>query len=257
MHGKNYWTTLKNSAAASWFVTLPSIGSGGVEKLLRFASGLLEAGEQENVYCIVQAGASEPYSEIHKYSYVEHLVEVMERTNILPLFSGEGRLIPTGNGQLQALSKVCYYDLSGSLVEAEIKDLGLLLKQLRPEKAEDSMGYMSHVAPITISGLTKIDVQNTRNNPVYISIKLETDIWFPWVVGFLEDCEPPLNLQDMFDNRELALQHTPRLNRFLSSVYDLVQELNGEWELGESDEECSFYERMRGIHSIELNPHND
>ena len=257
MHGKNYWTTLKNSAAACWFVTLPSVGSGGVEKLLRFASGLLEAGEQENVYRVVQTDASKPFTETHKYSYVEHLVEVMERTNILPLFSGEGGLIPIGNGQLQALSKVCYYDLSGSLIEAEITDLGLLLKQLRPEKVEHSIGYMSHIAPITVSGLTKIDVQNTRNNPVYISIKLETDIWFPWVVGFLEDCEPPLSLNDMFDNRELALQHTPRLNRFLSSVFNLVQELDGEWELSESDEECSFYERMCGIHSIELNPCDD
>jgi hypothetical protein len=254
---KNYWTTLKNSAAACWFITLPPVGSVGVERLLRFASGLLEAGEQENVYRIVQTGGSEPFDGTHKYSYVEHIVEVMERTNILPLFSGEGGFSPTENGQLQTLSKVCYYDLSGSLVEAEIKDLGLLLKQLRPEKAEHSMGYMSHIAPITVSGLTKIDVQNARNNPVYISIKLETDIWFPWVVGFLEDREPPSSLHDMFDNRELALQHTPWLNRFLSSVYNLVQELDGEWELNESDGECSFYERMCGIHSIELNPSDD
>ena len=254
MYGKNYWTTLKRSSAACWFVTLPPLASGGIEKLLLFVSGLVEAGEQENVYRIVQTKNSpELYSKSHKDSYLEYIIRVMEKTNVLPLFSGEGELTPTGIGHFQALSKVCYFDLAGSLVEAENRDLGLLLEQLRPEKKQYSMGYMSHVAPITINGLSKIEIQNTKNNPIYISIKLETDIWFPLVVGFLEDREPFLNLENLFDNRELALQHTPRLNRFLSSVYNLVQELDGEWEMSESIGECSIYGRMCGTHSIELN----
>lgn len=88
---------------------------------------------------------------------------------------------------------------------------------------------------------------------MYFSIQLKTDIWFPRVAGFLEDVNLPSDLSEMFDNSELASRHTPRLNRFLNSIYNLVQDLGGEWEFVKPEGEGRLYKTMCNLHGIELN----
>ena len=75
--------------------------------------------------------------------------------------------------------------------------------------------------------------------PVRVSIQLETDIWFPRVLGFLdreEESDPRRGPDDMYDNSALAARHTPRLNRFIASVREAALDLGAQWELEEFDE---------------------
>jgi hypothetical protein len=83
----------------------------------------------------------------------------------------------------------------------------------------------------------------------YISIRLPTDIWFPRVYGYMEDIERdkifqehedgsyslikpgPYDFYQWFDNRELALVHTPRLNRFLQRVRQWTVDCGGSWSI--------------------------
>jgi hypothetical protein len=73
-----------------------------------------------------------------------------------------------------------------------------------------------------------------------------TDIWFPWVHGIIHHFRPchegiyplPVNhpvFGEMYDNRELASHHTPRLNQFLFEVYQLISQYGGKWELDASE----------------------
>jgi hypothetical protein len=71
-------------------------------------------------------------------------------------------------------------------------------------------------------------------DPRRIVIYLDTDIWFPWVVGYEEmgegDWVAPTRIGEMYDNCALAARHTVRLNRFLASVKELVESIGGTWE---------------------------
>jgi hypothetical protein len=53
-------------------------------------------------------------------------------------------------------------------------------------------------------------------------------------MGWLEE-EAATDCNNMYDNQELALCHTPRLNRFLTRVYDLTQEIGAEWNFSLGD----------------------
>ena len=86
-----------------------------------------------------------------------------------------------------------------------------------------------------------------------LHIGLPSDIWFPYVWGHLEDIDRILRHADgnprrdahfnevkqprwehvgqWYDNRELALQHTPRFNRFLQRVRQLGLDYGGTWAM--------------------------
>jgi hypothetical protein len=44
-----------------------------------------------------------------------------------------------------------------------------------------------------------------------------------------------------YDNSELALRHTPRLNRFLRRVKELTLEYGGRWELSDDQKNDIYY----------------
>jgi hypothetical protein len=252
---RNYWTTLKYTPAASWYVTFPPVAEVGIESFLRFARGLLDAGEREQVYRVLETRTTGVFQATPEYSYYDHLVEVFKATGILPLFDHGTGVGSTEAGRLRTPGRVAYYDPAGKVVEENVDDLGLLLQHLRPEKAAHHLGYMSHVAPVTVTGLTKISsIGATASMPISISLTLDTDIWFPRVVGFLDsdDDAPSPSLSEMHDNRVLASRHTPRLNRFLTEVHSLVVELNGRWTLTEPEEQISEYRKMRREDGIEI-----
>lgn len=72
-----------------------------------------------------------------------------------------------------------------------------------------------------------------------LGIQLYTDIWLPQVVGGLEHTRNPgkykHNEVHLFDNRELANRHTPRLNSFLQSVKQLIEQRGGTWHYEDYD----------------------
>lgn len=104
-----------------------------------------------------------------------------------------------------------------AIEERAVRDLGAELVALRPELANVPRG-----PALAVAGPQFLD----RTGPVYISISIDTDIWFPRVVGIHDDGD-----QDWYDNAPLAARHTPRLNRFLAGVRSAAAGLGGTWEV--------------------------
>ena len=70
---------------------------------------------------------------------------------------------------------------------------------------------------------------------VRIEIRLDTDIWFPSVMGFDEPLPDVGDPPDSYDNRALAERHTPRLNAFLDAAAREVAAIGGRWEMMDVD----------------------
>jgi len=123
------------------------------------------------------------------------------------------------------------YQIQSKVVEADIQDIGALLKQLRPDDKKEYSHYMQHVLPVIVNSHRvvpdKIDVSNKLGGSPALTIKTYSDIWFPYVVDPIESC----SVVELFDNRELANCHTPRLNQFLGETYQLAKKYGADWEI--------------------------
>ena len=97
----------------------------------------------------------------------------------------------------------------------------------------------------------RIDTQNG----VELRISLYTDFWFPWNTGSDPE-ELAQYKEDMYDNRQLAWRHTPRLNRSLAEIKQLVIEAGGTWEVSKENV-YEQYQHMVMDTGIELNMPDD
>lgn len=103
---------------------------------------------------------------------------------------------------------ICWHE-AGERREGEVAFVGPLLNRLRPDAPESTWDHIAWVPPVSVSVFRD-----------FVSITLMTDVWFPRVIGFLEEDWPDV----MLDNAELAACHTPRLNTFLHAVRDAADE---------------------------------
>jgi hypothetical protein len=112
------------------------------------------------------------------------------------------------------------------VVEAEVGDVGALMERLRPDREERS-AFFQPASPVTLLGeAPSVD----SSLEVRIQVRLDTDIWFPRVMGLIEDLPEDEDKPDWYDNAALAERHTPRLNAFLADLRASVQRLGGRWE---------------------------
>ncbi len=136
--------------------------------------------------------------------------------------------------------KIAYYNLSGQIETEWVSKFYKLHCNLRPEmylelaKVDNSdrlpifIDYAKRL-PIFISindrEMDKTNLPDRSGEDELYEIMLCSDIWFPRVVGWLDSEEP------YYDNSELAALNTPRLNRFLQKMEDLILGLGGKWQL--------------------------
>lgn len=235
----NKWSANKD-AIALWFIKFPVIsGQDDIQRLFTFVDWLLELGETEEVYRLVNTGGANPYRSDSGIRYSEFLKRELERTGRIPLFWGDRFIAENRDDRLRTPGKICYYDTQGKVIEREIEDMGILLQELRPDRiAPENMRHMFGVAPVAIEGFeVHLDesIPDMSRRPTVI-VGTHTDIWFPKVRGYLE-AEPDASRKD---NQVLAQCHTPRFNRFLQKVHELALEMGAEWKL--DLEECHpFY----------------
>jgi hypothetical protein len=193
-------------------------------------------------------------------SYGQYLEQVLNETDRLIFF----RQLSSSPGYLPeyriiAPARLSYYDLDGELIDKEVDDVGELLQRLRPMPFESSeeeqysynyskKSYMAEGSAIFFYGNLR-SKDWLPDSSTYLFINLYTDIWFPKVGGYLED-DSPYESRVFRDNRELALRHTPRLNRFLASVRDLTLEFDGIWKVDHPTYEEQYNEQFdeNGIH---------
>lgn len=234
----NRWIAGKNSIV-EWLIELPALSSqAGLNQSLEFAKGLILAGEREHVFRLIQTKQPNPFKANSGMSYVDYLRKIATETGILPLFNNGLYTDRWLEDELQAPGSVCYYSQDGKAVEAEVNNLGELLKQLRPQDQEEYLSYMWPVPPITVRG-SVFKIQSDVEP--WLLISLFTDIWFPKVIGLMEEERPYPDPKSLFDNSELANCHTPRLNRFLGEVRRLVLELGGTWKLEQAPTYTAYH----------------
>lgn len=133
-------------------------------------------------------------------------------------------------GHLRTRSTVAFHAEHG-IVERPVDDVGALLRELRAPVSEEHEGIFRSRAPLAIGGHA-IDFRPdatqmaARTLPeTSVAFELDTDLWLPWVRGQLDG-----ERDELYDNRELAARHTPRLNRFLDEVRRMSLDRGGRWQ---------------------------
>jgi hypothetical protein len=239
---KNYWIVERKNCFARWYVSFPGEPMCDPYRMLAFLKEVLAAGEREQVFRVVETREPNSFKVSPGWTYSQFLEKMLVEQGRLVFFEQLRAASPwrAEDGADLTPAKICYYDLDGELTEAEVDDLGALLERLRPGDPTDphwSYHRRNHMAssnPIVLSGqlgYKRYDGESDPSNLAtpYLGIKLETDIWFPKVVGFID------GELDWYDNSELANCHTPRFNRFFATVKELAFELGGQWEMEDSD----------------------
>ena len=126
-------------------------------------------------------------------------------------------------------ARVSWFDRANQLVEGEIDDLGHFLRSLEPVEGAISRHDSAFEQPLGISGSTlsydgRGVPRRTRVNEQIVTFSIYSDIWFPFVTG---EAHPSYDGARYFDNRELAMRHTPRLNAFLDEISAAVLATGG------------------------------
>lgn len=255
---KNHWVCNKDSLVG-WRIVFPEFRDpADLDPLLQFARRLLEAAERENVFRLLETRKPSPFYADSGEDYADYLARVGQETGKVPFFTLGTGVATTDYGRLRMPAQVCYVDHSGEIVSREVENLGLLLQQLRPaDVAEHRHLYMSQVPPLTINAnpirLTGPEFTGRQRSELWIA--LYSDIWLPWVIGFMDEPWSPetrIKPNDhMYDNRMLADCHTPRLNNFLVAVRELALEIGCTWEL-DPNQTISPYQFMVSEQGIRL-----
>jgi hypothetical protein len=266
---RNRWVASEDVAYATWQAKFPKGQMTDPWELWPFLKGVLQAGEEEGVFRITEVGAGEPpdYSGTSGQSYTEFAEQILIQEGRLTFFKDIERC--------NAPAWLCYYDLEGNLVEAEVPSrrefggLGGLLRQLRPDVDQDLKGswlYQDH-NPLGLYGQggiawkredfpewTDEEFEETdKFQHAYLNIETHTDIWFPWVSGHLENEDRGWRTDiingkvivykegELYDNRELAHCHTLRLNRFIQRVKQLTLDYGGKWSIDTRDDSKKYW----------------
>jgi len=234
---QNRWTTRDDPAFAAWEAALPAEGG------LDFSRALLRLGREERVYRVLEAPAPSRFEAAGGRRYEDLLAE-----GALPFDFGSGGIARTAAGQLRTPGVVSWH-APGGVVEGEVEDLGAKLASLRPGDVDWGGRFMAPAPPVTITGRR---ARRDAERPLRVRVALFCDVWFPWVLGFLEEAFPAPNARKMYDNRALAARHTPRLNRFLAGAADAAAAAGGRWSVLEPEGAAERYADVVGPRGIEL-----
>jgi hypothetical protein len=242
MNERNHWFTFPGDFIVRWGAYLPP-PRGTIDKLVQFGVRIADAGKRHAVYRVVRLPGRFPY-DADQQPFESHLREVAQQYGRVPLFPGEANPHPTG---LWTPARIAFYR-GDVIVEEEVGNVGALLRDLRPEQIETRVAVMRSASPVAVIG-SHVRIDETRE--VLVEVRLETDIWFPWVLGMVDDYPQEGQKPERYDNRALAERHTPRLNAFLAELRQLAADLGGRWEPLEVDGLSVKYAPMwdaTGIH---------
>jgi hypothetical protein len=224
---KNQWVCHRNDSFGRWHATFQEEKMTSPWEVFLFMKQLYIAGEEESVYCVQRTEGKNAYSRSSGNSYIHHLEKVLHDTGEFIGFRdfSSGPRRDVDNEGFLATARLNYYDENGRTVESEVGDTGVLLMHLRPDKIRHSRNHMAAFFPLSLYGQRGGWLQDGTTYQTSLMIYIHTNIWLPKVRGF------PSDPREWYDNSELALRHTPRLNRFLLRVKELTLQYGGKWEL--------------------------
>ena len=245
---RNHWIALDEHPFAEWqAVFAPPVSHADVDRLLRFARGLLDAGEREGVYRIVETRPPLAFHARPGWTYADMLAQEYAAGRALSLFDLGLGAAPTRDGVLRTPARLCYFDSTGKAVSRDVDNAGELLARLRPDDIEAGDMFMAGISPVTVLSRTvtadELQSPAKRLRAVQVRIALYTDIWFRRVLGMLDLLTLPATngRSKLVDNAELAACHTPRLNAFVRSTRALALELGAEWRVSPAEGMATNY----------------
>lgn len=158
---------------------------------------------------------------------------------------------PLRSARVQA--RLSWFDRHDKIVEQSTEDLAAVLTDLQPVPGAIRRTLLDGgYSPVAFDGwrLSYPDHRTLATKPIEratFGCALHSDIWFPYVRGL---AHPKCDLDRWFDNRDLALRHTPRLNSFVERCAALVVGAGGRWyvEASESKRTVAPFVHDRGIH---------
>ncbi len=209
---RNLWI-VTDMPHATWAADLTSAGETARRE---FVEAVLRAGAEQAVFEVVDAPLI-GYQRERDGDLGEWL-----RARPVDLFHFTGAAMLPGHAQSStSVATISWYDATDALTEGRCADLGALLKTLDPVPDSIPDGFMTHRPAVRVTGTDAV-----------VRFSIHSDIWMPWVLGA---AHPECDLTRLFDNRELARRHTPRLNAFLAAVADAAVGAGGRWSLDKEE----------------------
>ena len=226
---KNLWIQTEN-AFVTWIADFTAI-SAQPTRIVEFVRTLLASGSAHRIFDVAEAPIIN-YRRDRDGSLGDVVGRLLDHGKILDLFGFTGAAMLPGHPQSSTVeTTLCHYDRGDQLVERVVTDQGALLASLEPAPGSIPNGCKTHYPAVRITGRRYADVRegvsvDQRARPLRVAayIGIHSDIWFPWVYG---SAHPEADHIRMFDNRELASCHTPRLNAFLGEVAQAARGIGG------------------------------
>ena len=230
---KNLWIQTED-AFATWIADFTAIAARPMA-ILEFIQAALVAGVKHRVFEVAEAPLI-GYRRDRDGALGDVVGRQLERDRVLDLFGFTGAAMMPGRPRSSTVeTTLCYYDHADRVVERVVTDLGAVLESLEPVPNSIWTGFMNHYPTIRIRGRRYADVlegvpvdKSAHPLPVAVLLGIHSDIWFPWVFG---SAHPECDHRRMFENRELASRHTPRLNAFLGEVGSAARRIGGTFSL--------------------------
>lgn len=222
---RNRWVSYRD-AIATWVVELPPD-----RDLTAWLIGAVGTLEEFPVWSVEQAPLI-GYRRESDGPLGPFLARRAERNGVLELFTFSS-YAPDDQlgGEFRVVGRMAWYDAAGGLATGLVAGVGELLAGLRPDDVLRAGGMMSPLPPLWITGPT-LRAGEPAPRSVRVRLRIHSDLWLPWVHGFLDDASA---VGSYFDNRELADQHAPALNAALASLGRSARELGGALHLDEDD----------------------
>jgi len=229
---KNLWIHSENPFV-TWLGDLTAIAAQP-RTLLSVVQAVLASGSKHRIFEIAEAPVIS-YQRDRDGALTEVLAHLLGHDRILDVFAFTGAaMLPGIPGSSTAETTLCYYDRNDRLIEGVVDDQGALLASLEPVPDSIPNGMMTHYPAVRMRGRRYTNVcegvyvdRSPHPLPVEFRLCIHSDIWFPWIYG---SAHPECDQRRMFDNRELANCHTPRLNAFLGEVAAAVRQAGGRFE---------------------------
>jgi hypothetical protein len=226
---KNLWIQTDH-AFATWIADLTALADRPAA-MLDVVCAALEAGARHRVFEVLEAPVI-GYRRDEDGALAPRLRGALARDQVLDLFGFTGAAMMPGHPRSSTVeATIAYYDAGERIVERAVRDPGELLASLEPAPGSIPRSCMRRYPAVRITGrryaevgrLARVD-HSRHPLPVAALIALHSDLWFPWVFG---SAHPDADHRRMFDNRELARRHTPRLNAFLREIAAAVRGAGG------------------------------
>lgn len=228
---KNLWRTFE-APLVTWTVHLDEVAFDA-ERWLDLTLAIVLAGESERVVRIDSAPRID-YVRSRDGPLEAKLRARLDDDGVVDLFAFTGFAMgPDEEDSSRAVAEMAWYAPDGRIEVGETDNLAKPLWTEDPDGTFLTRGESVAVPAVRIRGC-RIDRHGRRADPAapHVRVMLQSDIWMPFVSNPHHPAYPD---RLSFDNRPLARQHTPRLNRFLREVRSQVERLGGRWALEETE----------------------